>query len=464
VHLSSVNRLSWMIGLVALAIVPVALAGKGGGGGGSPGGGTCGRKCDTTPPTVSIATPTGGATIGGTFAMSGAGADNVGVTSVHVQVDNGAAQLATGTTTWTDMLDTKAYTDGTHQVRVTATDAAGNVGSASVSVSVSNQGTTPPPPDPAPTGSCATAQPVAPPGQWAGPGTIGGYLFRDCNRDGAYTTDEQPLAGLQLYLFDAHGAYLATTVTQTSGWYVFGALPDGQYTIRLASPSWYPIRTDWVPDTTGSAFPVLSVSLAGTARADMGWRKIVRSSDLGAPISSYLGTNGLTVQSYDDVVSAKTVFDHLMTGSLVGIEARYETIRFDYGTSGNMTSTGTGQAGGVYDSFSAVSYLDYSSWLDTGDDALFHEYGHAWSKYYASIVQQDPTMSAYLKARGLYGDPRIGTSYAWDPDEMIAEDYRELFGDANAQAASQMNRDIPSASQVPGLKDFFSTTFLRPPS
>src|SRR5207253_2412502 len=65
---------------------------------------------------------------------------------------------------------------------------------------------------------------------------------------------------------------------------------------------------------------------------------------------------------------------------------------------------------------------------------------------------------------GLAGDSRVGSSYEWSPREMIAEDYRELFGSANAQAAMQMNTQIPAAAAVPGLKDFLQNTYTKPPS
>jgi len=120
------------------------------------------------------------------------------------------------------------------------------------------------------------------------------------------------------------------------------------------------------------------------------------------------------------------------------------------------------QTNGIYTDYNATSNVSYVSWLD-GDGELFHEYGHAWSLYNAYIVQQDPTLAAYLRARGLFGDPRIGTSYAWDTKEMIAEDYRQLFGTASAQGLTQMNRDIPAAKDVPGLKDFLAGVFTKPP-
>lgn len=75
------------------------------------------------------------------------------------------------------------------------------------------------------------------------------------------------------------------------------------------------------------------------------------------------------------------------------------------------------------------------------------------------IVQQESGFGRYLAARGVAGDPRLGTTYQWYPAEMIAEDYHELFGSENAKLAWQMNRDIPAPDQVPGLRAWFLDTF-----
>ena len=95
-----------------------------------------------------------------------------------------------------------------------------------------------------------------------------------------------------------------------------------------------------------------------------------------------------------------------MSGELVGAEARFVTVRFDFTKAGSTSTVATG-SNSVYTDYHATSNVTFLSWLE-GDDELFHEYGHAWSLYYAYIVQQDPSLSAYLEARGLLGDARIG--------------------------------------------------------
>jgi hypothetical protein len=66
------------------------------------------------------------------------------------------------------------------------------------------------------------------------------------------------------------------------------------------------------------------------------------------------------------------------------------------------------------------------------------------------------------RARHQPTDPRLESSYIWSKREMIAEDYRLLFGTAAAQEVAQMNYAIPDARDVPGLKDLFTGTWAKP--
>ncbi len=101
---------------------------------------------DTTPPTVSIATPLSGAVLAGITNVQGTATDNVGVTKVDFYLDT--QLLATGSSgsflfTW----DTTTAANGSHTLTVKAYDAANNVGQAAVTVSVNNTiiaDTTPP--------------------------------------------------------------------------------------------------------------------------------------------------------------------------------------------------------------------------------------------------------------------------------------------------------------------------------
>jgi len=293
-------------------------------------------------------------------------------------------------------------------------------------------------------------------------GTITGVAFKDLNRDGVKQAEEEPLAGKRIHLFSGAGAYLKNALTDATGTYRLTGLADGGYRVWYSSPDWWDLWQDWAPSTTGSERPRVELHLTGSAVADFGFRPIVRSTDVASPISSYVSPEGLRVQSYNDVVPAKRIYDALMAGSLRGGEMPHTTIRFDYRPS-NYCDISAVQSGGLYGNYQAYCYIAYIQWLDQGDNGLFHEYGHAWSLYHAFVVQQDPTLSGYLQARGVLGDPRVGTSSSWSPKEMIAEDYRELFGTANAAEGSQDNLDIPRAAEVPGLREYLSGQFMQPP-
>jgi FlaG/FlaF family flagellin (archaellin) len=393
---------------------------------------------DTAPPTIGVTRPASGAVVDRQLQVEGVASDETGLASIEVRLDDGAFRPAAGTASWSATLDASGVQDGQHVVTARATDKAGNTSSTTVAVLISDQAVTAPP--------------------LAG-GTIGGHVFQESDRDGVFETTEQPLSGAYVYLFNSSGGYLGNALTDATGWYRFTGLPDGGYSIELAPTSWNPLKGDWVPDTTGTIFPRRAVSLAGSVRADFGTRRIVRSSDAAAPISSYVGEGGLTVKSYDDAVSAKQIHDRLTSGALVGVESKDVTIRFDFAQTGRTYSMAT-KLNGVYTDYRATSDVTWSGWL-RGDGELFHEYGHAWSMYYANMVQADPTLGAYLQARGLGEDARVGTAYPWMPGELIAEDYRQLFGTVSAQGDTQMNRDIPVAKDVPGLKSFLSGAFMQ---
>lgn len=105
---------------------------------------TGGGSGDTTPPTTSITSPAGGATLSGTASLSASATDNVGVSRVEFYA--GTALLGTATASpYSISWNTTTVANGTYSLTTKAYDAANNVGtSATVSVTVNNG-----------TGSCA---------------------------------------------------------------------------------------------------------------------------------------------------------------------------------------------------------------------------------------------------------------------------------------------------------------------
>ena len=75
--------------------------------------------------------------------------------------------------------------------------------------------------------------------------------------------------------------------------------------------------------------------------------------------------------------------------------------------------------------------------------------------YHLYLTEQG-SWTPWLQARGLLNDPRVDSSDVWSKGEMIADDYRMLFGTPAAQSEmSYVNPDVPDPRTVSGLKDFF---------
>jgi len=295
---------------------------------------------------------------------------------------------------------------------------------------------------------------------------ITGTMFDDSNRNGSYDAGEPVWANKQFYLFDNTGTNVGVAYTDAQGKYTFANLGDGNYTVAPSSPTWWDLYSNYTPTVPQTIYmPVASVALSGTATADFGFRKIVTSSDIAAPISHKQYANGLTVNIYNDVVTPDFIYNQISKTEQMGAEAASTTIAIGFEAAGGMTSASAASSnGGPYKDYLATSYVP---WINIASEnptsrTLFHEYGHAWTLYYAYIAQQDPDFTGYLKVRGLYGDSRLNTSYAWSVREMAAEDYRQLFGPPEVATGGQANTQIPLAKDVPGLKEYLAGSFKQP--
>lgn len=310
--------------------------------------------------------------------------------------------------------------------------------------------------------------PLAQAAHAAGIDVISGSVFQDQNRNGVRDAGEVGFVNLRVDLFDSAGINVAAAITDANGTYSLPGMADGQYTVAIDASAWTSYNDNWVmtnlpSPAPGYLSPQSAVSVSGSTTVDFPLRAIARSTT--APISTYTAPDGMTVQSYDDVVPANQLYAALQQAQFMGKAASpYTTISFDRGVDPNYTSYSCVGTPGAYTSYSDVTTLTYSGWRDQFDDFLFHEHGLEWGMYTACMVQQDLSLRAYLTARGLLGNPLIGTSYAWDPSEMLAEDYREVFGTANASSYPQLNTAIPLASGVPGLKNWLEYTFTAPPT
>ena len=104
--------------------------GFGGGGGSLP---------DTVAPSVSFATPSNAATVGGSaVSLVASASDNVAVSSVQFKVDNADIGSAVTSSPYVASWDSTGVTDGAHTLYAVAADTSGNLATSSISVTVDN--------------------------------------------------------------------------------------------------------------------------------------------------------------------------------------------------------------------------------------------------------------------------------------------------------------------------------------
>ncbi len=71
------------------------------------------------------------------------------------------------------------------------------------------------------------------------PAEISGYVYVDQNINQRRDAGEAPIGGVRVDLLDAAGKIVATTTTDSSGFYRFSFLPKGEYTLRQTQPAGY---------------------------------------------------------------------------------------------------------------------------------------------------------------------------------------------------------------------------------
>jgi hypothetical protein len=136
----------------------------------------------------------------------------------------------------------------------------------------------------------------------------------------------------------------------------------------------------------------------------------------------------------------------------------------------SQTQTSATFYGGTYTNVKSTIYLQgtNSNFANGPDASIAHEYGHAWSNYWYYVGHQG-SWGGYLNARWttsdgsltLATDSRTGTTYSWTVREIVADDYRMLFGTpaAVSERGGHLNSQIPDPRNVPGLADYLLNTW-----
>ena len=348
------------------------------------------------------------------------------VAKVEISVDGGAYQQASGTSSWSLTLDSSAYTNGTHVLSTRAADTSGNTAVATVSATVSNA----PPPDTTPPQVAI----VAPAAQ--------STLFGSVAVSGTASDDVQVT---KVELSVDGGAYqLAQGTASWSYTLDTTGLGDGSHTLAARAT-----------DSSGNV---------ATISETVG----VQNSSLPPGVSQQLVTpEGATIQIDSDVSgwTPQQVYDLLRPNALelarIGptLTVRLQT---QYASS---TAASASESNGVYTNYHARINLQAKPgtvFIDRPDYIIAHEYGHAWTLYHFYLSQR-ADWTKYLQARGILNDPRVNSTYNWSTNEMVADDYRVLFGTPAAVSESfYINPDVPDPRNVPGLRDFFLNVWAVP--
>jgi hypothetical protein len=363
------------------------------------------------------------------------------VASVAVSVDGGAWQTATGTTTWSWTWLTTAVANGTHTVAARATDTSGNVSTTSVTVTVGND-------------TAAPTVTVSSPNAGA---TVSGAVVLSGS-----ATDDTAVASVTVSV-DGGSWHPASGTTSWTYTWDSTTVADGSHTLTIQA-------TDSSGKTT-SAAEAVTVANASTQTAPPPPPPSTTAPNTQGTWVSPEGVT-ITVNSAGPWTIAQ-IYTILKANALdlAAIGPHYTIDVQDQYAS--QTQTGATLYAGRYTGYVATTYLQgvNSGFASRPDDVLTHEYGHAWSMYWL-YTAHNGSWAGYENARWttsdgsltLATDSRTGTTYTWQVGEIIADDYRLLFGDSAAisERPTHMNTDIPDPRNVPGLLSYLQNTWRTP--
>ncbi|WP_163195554.1 cell wall-binding repeat-containing protein [Clostridium thermarum] len=169
-----------------------------------------------------------------------------------------------------------------------------------------------------------------------------------------------------------------------------------------------------------------------------------------SPLNSYKGPSGVTIRSYStaykDTEKLKAVYDELMKNT-IGPEIAYlsyidliPTYPYGRGTAGmwygQWTSSNNLSPGRRIEIF-GCNEIDFENLASV----LSHEYGHHFT-YYHLLKKEGKipsnSTSGFYKLRNLGSYEPIYSGYhQWEPGEIAAEDYKQLFGSPTAKKSYQ---------------------------
>ena len=156
-------------------------------------------------------------------------------------------------------------------------------------------------------------------------GSIGDFVFNDNNNNGVFDAGDTPKSGATVFLYDANGNNIASATTNNDGFYSFGGLNAGDYTVCLATSS-----NPNVVITTASCFSVSLGQNENYVTADFGCYLAPPADDGSIGNFVFFDANG------------NGIFD-------AGDEPKVGATIYLYDENGNNIATATTNSQGNYD-------------------------------------------------------------------------------------------------------------------
>jgi protocatechuate 3,4-dioxygenase beta subunit len=142
------------------------------------------------------------------------------------------------------------------------------------------------------------------------PSRISGRVVADGNANGVYDPGDQLLSGVTVYLLDASGNRIATTVTDANGEYAFENLAPGTYGVEEVQPQDYYDGIDRVGSAGGTLVPPDSIKeitlVSGTDAIRYDFYELLPSNISGHVIAD--GNNNGIYDQGDQLLSGVTVY------------------------------------------------------------------------------------------------------------------------------------------------------------
>ena len=398
----------------------------------------CHKSCttatvDSTAPGVAISSPAAGATVSGTVSVSGSSSDASGVAAVDVSVDGGAWQRAAGTTSWSWGWSTAGVANGSHTLTARATDTRGNAASRTTTVTLSN----------------TVADTTTPSVTFTSP-TSGATVSGTTPVTGT-ASDDRGLAKVDVSVDNA-GWYAVSGTSSWSWSWTTTSVSNGSHVLQVRA-------TDTSGNVSTSSRSVSVSNTTSTTTTPAPDTQGSWTSPEGARINVNSAGSWTVRQIYSLLKANALDLDRIGPSLTVNVQD----------SQASYTTTSAGMTSGRYTTYVATIWLQgtSSTFASGPDNVLAHEYGHAWSQYMYYVVHQG-SWGSYLSGRWttadgsqrLATDSRTNSSYTWTVNEIVADDYRMLFGSSLAVSQrAHLNTTIPDPRNVTGLRDYLAGAF-----